>query len=163
MGAVTPRRWRAGGHRGPGCNSSPAASASAQELRGPAGLEPTPSGSVGPLPYPLGRAPPLLAHCGRHKPPVALAAPQQGDFDRGAAGPCEQTPRALRSTSSPPHEHERRNCMTPAGLEPAIPGSVGQCLIHWATGPSGALLQTQATHGGHSGACRITAGWCLVT
>ncbi len=25
--------------------------------------------------------------------------------------------------------------MTPAGLEPAIPGSVGQCLIHWATGP----------------------------
>ena len=26
--------------------------------------------------------------------------------------------------------------MTPAGLEPAIPGSVGRCLIHWATGPS---------------------------
>ena len=26
-------------------------------------------------------------------------------------------------------------CMTPAGLEPAIPGSVGRCLIHWATGP----------------------------
>ena len=25
--------------------------------------------------------------------------------------------------------------MTPAGLEPAIPGSVGRCLIHWATGP----------------------------
>ena len=24
--------------------------------------------------------------------------------------------------------------MTPAGLEPAIPGSVGRCLIHWATG-----------------------------
>jgi hypothetical protein len=23
----------------------------------------------------------------------------------------------------------------PAGLEPAIPGSVGRCLIHWATGP----------------------------
>ena len=96
----------------------------------PAGLEPTPSGSVGPMPYPLGRAPPLLAHCGRHKPPVALAAPQQGDFDRGAAGLCEQTPRALRSTSSTPHEHERRNCMTPAGLEPAIPSSVGRRLIH---------------------------------
>jgi hypothetical protein len=28
-------------------------------------------------------------------------------------------------------EHE----MTPAGLEPAIPGSVGRCLIHWATEP----------------------------
>ena len=28
-----------------------------------------------------------------------------------------------------------RNKMTPAGLEPAIPGSVGRCLIHWATGP----------------------------
>ena len=25
--------------------------------------------------------------------------------------------------------------MTPVGLEPAIPGSVGRCLIHWATGP----------------------------
>ena len=25
--------------------------------------------------------------------------------------------------------------MTPAGLEPAIPGSVDQSLIHWATGP----------------------------
>ena len=25
--------------------------------------------------------------------------------------------------------------LTPAGLEPAIPGSVGRCLIHWATGP----------------------------
>ena len=25
--------------------------------------------------------------------------------------------------------------MTPAGLEPAIPGSVVRCLIHWATGP----------------------------
>ena len=26
--------------------------------------------------------------------------------------------------------------MTQAGLEPAIPSSVGRCLIHWATGPS---------------------------
>ena len=25
--------------------------------------------------------------------------------------------------------------MNPAGLEPAIPGPVGRCLIHWATGP----------------------------
>ena len=25
--------------------------------------------------------------------------------------------------------------MIPAGLEPAIPGSEGRCLIHWATGP----------------------------
>ena len=30
--------------------------------------------------------------------------------------------------------------MTPAGLEPAIPGSVGRCLIHWATGPMGMSL-----------------------
>ena len=30
--------------------------------------------------------------------------------------------------------------MTPAGLEPAIPGSVGRCLIHWATGPVAILL-----------------------
>ena len=25
--------------------------------------------------------------------------------------------------------------MTPVGLQPTIPGSVGRCLIHWATGP----------------------------
>ena len=31
--------------------------------------------------------------------------------------------------------------MTPAGLKPAIPGSVGRCLIHWATGPSDACIQ----------------------
>ena len=34
--------------------------------------------------------------------------------------------------------------MTPAGLEPAIPGSVGRCLIHWATGP----VATSATSEG---------------
>ena len=34
--------------------------------------------------------------------------------------------------------------MTPAGLEPAIPGSVGRCLIHWATGP--VLLYACLTH-----------------
>ena len=34
--------------------------------------------------------------------------------------------------------------MTPAGLEPAIPGSVGRCLIHWATGP--VLLHAWLTH-----------------
>ena len=27
------------------------------------------------------------------------------------------------------------NWQPPAGLEPAIPGSVGRCLVHWATGP----------------------------
>ena len=31
--------------------------------------------------------------------------------------------------------------MTPAGLEPAIPGSVGHCLIHWATGPMNFVKQ----------------------
>ena len=31
--------------------------------------------------------------------------------------------------------------MTPAGLEPAIPGSVGRCLIHWATGPIDQLFE----------------------
>ena len=44
--------------------------------------------------------------------------------------------------------------MTPAGLEPAIPGSVGRCLIHWATGPvisadvleSGARERTRFCH-----------------
>ena len=32
--------------------------------------------------------------------------------------------------------------MTSAGLEPAIPGSVGRCLIHWATRPSDLLVNT---------------------
>ena len=36
-----------------------------------------------------------------------------------------------------PAQRERWNMgMTPAGLEPAIPGSVGRCLTHWATGPA---------------------------
>ena len=30
--------------------------------------------------------------------------------------------------------------LTPAGLEPAISGSVDRCLIHWATGPSETLF-----------------------
>ena len=33
--------------------------------------------------------------------------------------------------------------MTPAGLEPAIPGSAGRCLIHWATGPSASWASFQ--------------------
>ena len=32
-------------------------------------------------------------------------------------------------------ESPMKDEMTPAGLEPAIPGSVGRCLIHWTTGP----------------------------
>ena len=44
-------------------------------------------------------------------------------------------------------------CMTPAGLEPVIPGSVSRCLIHWATGPSGgddaqAILSASVALGG---------------
>ena len=34
--------------------------------------------------------------------------------------------------------------MTPAGLEPAIPGSVGRCLIHWATGPDDACVSSDS-------------------
>ena len=52
--------------------------------------------------------------------------------------------------------------MTPAGLEPAIPGSVGRCLIHWATGLSGALLQVHNFRSARSwGHTRATAG-CTV-
>ena len=35
--------------------------------------------------------------------------------------------------------------MTPAGLEPANPGSVGRCLIHWATGPHVACFRDDLT------------------
>ena len=35
--------------------------------------------------------------------------------------------------------------MTSAGLEPAIPSSVGRCLIHWATGPMGECSRISKT------------------
>ena len=48
-----------------------------------------------------------------------------------------------------------RECMTPVGLEPTIPGSVGRCLIHWATGPLSArhrISDAEVTHlGGRKG------------
>ena len=44
-----------------------------------------------------------------------------------ATGPAWQSCRNGRAVA------QRK--VTPAGLEPAIPGSVGRCLIHWATGP----------------------------
>ena len=48
-----------------------------------------------------------------------------------------------------------QECMTPVGLEPTIPGSVGRCLIHWATGPLSArhrISDTEVTHlGGRKG------------
>ena len=46
-------------------------------------------------------------------------------------------------------------CPTPVGLEPTIPGSVGRCLIHWATGPLSVrhrISDTEVTHlGGRKG------------
>ena len=36
--------------------------------------------------------------------------------------------------------------MNPVGLEPTIPGSVGRCLIHWATGPIDHLFQIDFKH-----------------
>ena len=46
--------------------------------------------------------------------------------------------------------------MTPAGLEPAIPGSVGRCLIHWATGPIKHLRQRPLRYHAHP----YTETWC---
>ena len=40
------------------------------------------------------------------------------------------------STHEVMHLLSTHNQMTPVGLEPTIPGSVGRCHIHWATGPS---------------------------
>ena len=42
-------------------------------------------------------------------------------------------------------KHVRPPKMTLAGLEPAAPGSVGRCLLHWATGP---LTMVQALKNG---------------
>ena len=49
--------------------------------------------------------------------------------------------------------------MTPAGLEPAIPGSVGQCLIHWATRPAHACRTAAARVESHRRA-HTGAGTC---
>ena len=48
--------------------------------------------------------------------------------------------------------------MTPAGLEPAIPGSVGRCLIHWATGPDACTV-----HAMLNVKCKILWGYLGVT
>ena len=45
--------------------------------------------------------------------------------------------------------------MTPAGLEPAIPGSVGRCLIHWATGPDAKSLPVVQS----AMACPLRMSW----
>ena len=50
--------------------------------------------------------------------------------------------------------------MTPAGLEPANPGSVGRCLIHWATGPY-ACLGRHANKSGKEDCCCDTC-WCIL-
>ena len=66
--------------------------------------------------------------------------------------------------------------MTPAGLELAIPGSVGRCLIHWATGTSvqranlyisavkavSALLNTLFHASGLAAELFFCASWCVL-
>ena len=62
-----------------------------------------------------------------------------------------QWPR-FHCTLCPQQTRRRANCevnftmMTPAGLEPAIPGSVGRCLIHWATGPDTKCMRHSHNH-----------------
>ena len=43
--------------------------------------------------------------------------------------------RTCRHARTHHHAVVQARRLTSAGLEPAIPGSVGRCLIHWATGP----------------------------
>ena len=59
--------------------------------------------------------------------------------------PGTRSPRTAQRLNIVPHPRDRvRTCqvllhkskMISAGLEPAFPGSVGRCLIHWATRPS---------------------------
>ena len=45
------------------------------------------------------------------------------------------TTEARPTIVTPEWRTSARLAMTPAGLKPAIPGSVSRCLIHWATGP----------------------------
>ena len=53
-----------------------------------------------------------------------------GDVE-GCFGECA----SVKQHAGPERGNARGYKMTPAGLDPAIPGSVGRCLIHWATGP----------------------------
>ena len=63
--------------------------------------------------------------------PTPMASPRQGHFRAEVAAPQICLP------PQPPWIF-----MTPAGLKPAIPGSVGRCLIHWATVPLGLACAT---------------------
>ena len=49
----------------------------------------------------------------------------------------------------------KQHNMTSARLEPAIPGSVGRCLLHWATGPCAPLANFR--HAATAGRCRANA------
>jgi hypothetical protein len=76
------------------------------------------------------------------------------------AGSCNtQEDHKLLGASLPGlvYQYFHLQILTPAGLEPAIPGSVGRCLIHWATGPdiwSGAVHETGEKAGGALESCK---------
>ena len=91
--------------------------------------------------------------------------------------------KALAQGASPqgrgrePHSYHlhARSCalrskrMTMAGFKPAIPGSVGRCHIHWATGPSGDLADAAKSlrfvclrnYGWKCDCCGVRADWRL--
>ena len=60
--------------------------------------------------------------------------PSPSPARRRCAQPLAPTP--VLNTQHAREETVKSSNMTPAGLEPAIPGSVSRCLIHWATGPT---------------------------
>ncbi len=78
----------------------------------------------------------------RHMLPTHLSKLVIEDLD-GSRLQMADPPRVERKTPArstnvqrnPASRNSAMGQMTPAGLEPAIPGSVGRCLIHWATGP----------------------------
>ena len=50
--------------------------------------------------------------------------------------------------------------MIPVGLEPTIPGSVGRCLVHWATGPIAGTALLHMPRGCVHGAALAGAWLC---
>ena len=87
--------------------------------------------------------------CWAHNPKVRGSKPRSaiirfmlrpGDAEHNIIASNQRaTPSHHKWALSAPFLSSETQTMTPAGLEPAIPGSVGRCLIHWATGPIASL------------------------
>ena len=97
----------------------------------PVGLEPTIPGSVGRCLIHWATGPP--------KQVGSAGTRRTANHNQSARSANDSVGRSLATAA----QGSPATVLTPVGLEPAIPGSVGRCLIHWATGPSVKLKATK--------------------